>query len=155
MSVILEEGSKLPKVKVETEDGVQKLSDVLDGDLNVLFFYPKDNTSGCTKEACSFTEHSAKFKKLGVKIFGISPDSQKSHEKFIEKYSLKFPLLTDSEHEVAQAFGVWQEKSMYGKKYMGIVRSTFLIDGKGEILKVWPKVKVEGHVEEVLAAAKK
>ncbi len=93
MSVILEEGSKLPKVKVETEDGVQKLSDVLDGDLNVLFFYPKDNTSGCTKEACSFTEHSAKFKKLGVKIFGISPDSQKSHEKFIEKYSLKFPFL--------------------------------------------------------------
>lgn len=120
----------------------------------VVFFYPKDNTPGCTKEAISFTEAAEEFSKLGVELVGISKDSIKSHEKFIEKQNLNVILLSDEHGTVCEDFNVWTEKSMYGKTYMGIERSTFLIDGSGQVVQEWRKVKVPGHVEEVLAAAK-
>jgi peroxiredoxin Q/BCP len=120
----------------------------------VVFFYPKDNTPGCTKEAISFTEAAEEFSKLGVELVGISKDSIKSHEKFIEKQNLNVILMSDEHGTVCEDFNVWTEKSMYGKTYMGIERSTFLIDGSGQVVQEWRKVKVPGHVEEVLAAAK-
>jgi peroxiredoxin Q/BCP len=120
----------------------------------VVFFYPKDNTPGCTKEAIGFTEAAEVFSKLGVELVGISKDSIKSHEKFIEKQNLNVILLSDEHGTVCEDFNVWTEKSMYGKTYMGIERSTFLIDGSGQVVQEWRKVKVPGHVEEVLAAAK-
>ncbi len=120
----------------------------------VVFFYPKDNTPGCTKEAIGFTEAAEEFSKLGVELVGISKDSIKSHEKFIEKQNLNIILLSDEHGTVCEDFDVWTEKSMYGKTYMGIERSTFLIDGSGQVVQEWRKVKVPGHVEEVLAAAK-
>ncbi len=120
----------------------------------VVFFYPKDNTPGCTKEAIGFTEAAEEFSKLGVELVGISKDSIKSHEKFIEKQNLNVILLSDEHGTVCEDFNVWTEKSMYGKTYMGIERSTFLIDGSGQVVQEWRKVKVPGHVEEVLAAAK-
>jgi peroxiredoxin Q/BCP len=120
----------------------------------VVFFYPKDNTPGCTKEAIGFTEAAEEFSKLGVELVGISKDSIKSHEKFIEKQNLNVILLSDEHGTVCEDFNVWTEKSMYGKTYMGIERSTFLIDGSGQVAQEWRKVKVPGHVEEVLAAAK-
>lgn len=120
----------------------------------VVFFYPKDNTPGCTKEAIGFTEAAEEFSKLGVELVGISKDSIKSHEKFIEKQNLNVILLSDEHGTVCEDFDVWTEKSMYGKTYMGIERSTFLIDGSGQVVQEWRKVKVPGHVEEVLAAAK-
>ncbi|GAB4393071.1 MAG: hypothetical protein Tsb005_09780 [Gammaproteobacteria bacterium] len=120
----------------------------------VLYFYPKDNTSGCTTEACEFQAQLAKFRRAGVEVVGVSKDPVKSHIKFKEKYDLKFPLLADVDTTLCQSYGVLVEKSMYGKKYLGIERSTFLIDEKGKIRQVWRKVKVDGHVEEVLAAAK-
>lgn len=150
MSDWLEIGKKIPSLKVQLENESIKLQDALGGKKSVLFFYPKDDTPGCTKEACSFTEHVAKFKKLGVNVFGISPDAHESHQKFTEKYSLKIPLLSDPEHKVAEKFGAWREKNMYGKISMGIQRSTFLIDAEGKVLKVWKKVRVDGHVEQVL-----
>lgn len=119
----------------------------------VLFFYPRDNTSGCTKEAIGFTENLDNFENLGVKVFGISKDSVKSHENFITKKELGMPLLSDENGDVSERFDVWKEKSMYGKKYFGIERSTFLIDGTGQVVKEWRKVKVPGHVEEVYKAA--
>jgi peroxiredoxin Q/BCP len=120
----------------------------------VVFFYPKDNTPGCTKEAIGFTEAAEEFSKLGVELVGISKDSIKSHEKFIEKQNLNVILLSDEHGTVCEDFNVWTEKSMYGKTYMGIERSTFLIDGSGQVVQEWREVKVPGHVEEVLAAAK-
>ena len=118
----------------------------------VLYFYPKDDTPGCTKEACGFRDLGAEFAASGAAIFGISPDSARSHAKFIEHHTLSFPLLSDEDKAVCQAYGVWKEKVNYGKKYMGVERTTFLIDAKGVIERIWPKVKVEGHVEAVLAA---
>jgi peroxiredoxin Q/BCP len=118
----------------------------------VLFFYPRDNTAGCTREAIEFTETLASFDAAGVKVFGISKDSLASHEKFITKKELGMPLLSDEESDVCEAYGVWKEKKMYGKTFMGIERSTFLIDGEGKIARVWRKVKVDGHVAEVLDA---
>lgn len=118
----------------------------------VLFFYTRDNTSGCTKEAVAFSAHLDAFKAAGAQVFGISKDSVASHEKFTAKHDLSVPLLSDENGTVCEDFGVWQEKSMYGKKYFGIVRSTFLIDGSGKIVRAWPKVKVPGHAEEVLEA---
>ena len=120
----------------------------------VLFFYPKDNTPGCTKEAIGFTEAAEEFAKFGVTLVGVSKDSVKSHEKFIEKQNLNVILLSDENGTVCEDFGVWAEKSMYGKTYMGIERSTFLIDGNGHVQREWRKVKVPGHVEDVLEAAK-
>ncbi len=118
----------------------------------VLYFYPKDDTSGCTKEACSFRDNLARVKRKGAEIFGVSADSVGSHNKFSEKYELNFPLLSDETKSVVKAYGVWKEKSMYGRKFMGIERTTFIIDGEGRIARIFPKVKVEGHTEEVLAA---
>lgn len=119
-----------------------------------LYFYPKDDTSGCTKEAIEFNDLRNAFTKADTVVVGMSPDSVKSHDKFREKYGLTFPLAADEEKETLLAYGVWVEKSMYGRKYMGVERSTFLIDAKGRIAQVWRKVKVPGHAEEVLAAAR-
>lgn len=120
----------------------------------VLFFYPRDNTSGCTKEAIGFSELKEAFAAENVAVFGLSKDDMKSHHKFVEKQELTVELLTDADSDVCEAYDVWKEKKMYGKTYMGIERSTFLIDGEGKIAQVWRKVKVPGHVEEVMEAAK-
>ncbi|ARE82413.1 putative peroxiredoxin bcp [Roseovarius mucosus] len=120
----------------------------------VLFFYPRDDTSGCTKEAVAFSTLKDQFDASGVTVMGISKDSLASHEKFASKHALTVPLLSDEHADVCEAYGVWAEKSMYGKKYFGIERSTFLIDGEGRIARVWRKVKVPGHAEEVLDAVK-
>ncbi len=120
----------------------------------VLYFYPKDNTPGCTKEACDFRDNFAALKKQGVEVFGISKDSVKSHTKFKEKYSLPFTLLVDANADVCEAYGVVNKKSLFGKTFLGIERSTFLIDEKGAIIAIWRKVKVPGHVEQVLNASK-
>ncbi|MBL0936477.1 MAG: peroxiredoxin [Rhizobiaceae bacterium] len=119
-----------------------------------LFFYPKDDTSGCTAEAVDFTRLKAEFDAAGVALVGMSPDSTKAHDKFKAKHDLAVPLASDEETTTLGAYGVWMEKSMYGRKYMGVDRSTFLIDAQGRIARVWRKVKVPGHAEEVLAAAK-
>lgn len=124
----------------------------LKGQPYVLYFYPKDNTSGCTTEACAFRDALPQFKKLGITVIGVSKDSLTSHEKFAKKYDLNFPLASDESGDVCSSFGVWVEKSMYGRKYMGIERSTFLIDAKGKVSAVWRKVSVTGHVEAVQKA---
>ena len=150
----LEAGKKAPAFSLADQNGeTVKLSE-LAGKYVVLYFYPKDNTPGCTVEACNFRDEHSKLKKLGAVVLGVSPDAEKSHQKFIEKFKLPFPLLVDGEHAVAEKYGAWGEKSMYGKKFMGIIRSTFLIGPDGKLVKVWPKVKVEGHVDEVIAALK-
>lgn len=120
----------------------------------VLFFYPRDNTSGCTKEAIGFSELKEAFAAENIEVFGLSKDDMKSHHKFVEKQELTVELLTDADSDVCEAYDVWKEKKMYGKTYMGIERSTFLIDGEGKIAQVWRKVKVPGHVEEVMEAVK-
>ena len=120
----------------------------------VLFFYPKDDTSGCTKEAIAFTGLAGEFEAAGVKVFGISKDTVAKHDKFRDKHELGIPLLSDAESDVCERYGVWKEKSMYGKKFMGIERTTVLIGGDGKVVQVWPKVKVPGHAEEVLEAVK-
>ena len=117
----------------------------------VVYFYPKDNTPGCTNEACSFRDHYAALQDQGVVVLGVSPDSVASHQKFASKHDLPFPLLADTEHAVAESFGAWGEKSLYGRKFMGLLRSTFLIDGDGVIRHVWKKPKTAIHAEEVLA----
>ena len=148
------EGSKAPPFTLIGDDGSKvKLSD-LQGSPVVLYFYPADDTPGCTREACAFRDRSEELKKLGAKVFGVSPDDVASHVKFRNKFKLNFPLLADPEHAVAEKYGAWREKNMYGKKKMGIARSTFLIDAAGKIAKVWKAVKVDGHDEHVLAALK-
>lgn len=129
------------------------LSDFL-GKKVVLFFYPRDNTPGCTSEACDFRDAFPSFESADTVILGVSPDPVKSHLKFIEKHGLNFTLLADEEHQVCELYGVWKEKNMYGKKYWGVERTTFLIDKDGKIAKVYPKVKVKGHIEKVLEDAK-
>ena len=124
------------------------LSD-LKGKWVVLYFYPKDNTSGCTTEACDFTARYEEFSRLDAEILGASPDSAKSHRNFIQKQNLGITLLSDPDHKVLESYGAWQKKSMYGREYMGVVRSTYLIDPEGRLAYIWPKVKVKGHVEEV------
>ena len=154
MSEWLEEGAKAPAFTLPADDGSKvKLSD-LKGSPVVLYFYPADDTPGCTREACAFRDRSAELKKLGAKVLGISPDDVASHGKFRDKFQLNFPLLADEGHAVAEKFGAWREKNMYGKKSMGIVRSTFLICADGVIKKVWRSVKVDGHDEAVLTALK-
>lgn len=120
----------------------------------VLFFYPKDDTSGCTKEAIAFTGLVSEFEAAGARVFGISKDTVAKHDKFRDKHDLGIPLLSDADSDVCEQYGVWKEKSMYGKKYMGIERTTVLIGGDGTILRIWPKVKVPGHADEVLDAVK-
>ena len=120
----------------------------------VIYFYPKDMTPGCTQESCDFRDYHGDFEKYNAVVLGISPDPLKSHAKFIEKHQLPFPLLSDEDHQVAELFGVWQLKKNFGKEYMGIVRSTFLIDEEGKLAQEWRSVKVKGHTEEVLAAVK-
>jgi peroxiredoxin Q/BCP len=147
-------GDKAPSFKLKNQDGKTiSLSD-LKGKPIVLYFYPKDDTSGCTKEACNFRDEFPKFGKMKAEIIGISADSIESHKKFAEKYKLPFNLLSDVKKEVIEKYGVWQEKSMYGKKYMGIVRTTFIIDASGKIGKIFPKVKVDNHNKEVIEALK-
>ena len=116
----------------------------------VLYFYPKDNTSGCTTEACDFRDNMKRLSSKKVVVICVSPDSAKSHDKFIEKYDLNFTLIADEDKKVCEKYDVWKEKSMYGRKYMGVVRTTYLIDPKGKIVHTWPKVKVKGHVDDVL-----
>ena len=147
-------GSKAPAVSLSTLEGNMSLAQ-LKGKNVVLYFYPKDDTPGCTKEACGFQDNLPKFKKMDAVVIGISKDNLASHQKFAKKYKLAFNLATDEDVSIAVAFGVWVEKSMYGRKYMGMDRATFLIDGKGIIRNVWRNVKVPGHVEEVMEAVKK
>jgi peroxiredoxin Q/BCP len=152
MAEWLEEGAKAPALTLAADDGSKvKLSDFA-GSPVVLYFYPADDTPGCTREACAFRDRKQELVKLGAKVIGISPNTIESHVKFRDKYELNFPLLADPEHKVAEKFGAWREKNMYGKKSLGIVRSTFLIDGQGRIARVWRSVKVDGHDAAVIAA---
>jgi peroxiredoxin Q/BCP len=154
---MVQEGDKAPDFELPTESGetliLSKLLK-LGGRAVVVYFYPKDDTTGCTAEAKDFTRLAPDFKRLGVEVIGVSPDSPASHRKFADKYDLKVRLAADADKAVAMAYGVWVEKSMYGRKYMGVDRSTFLIGSDGKIAKAWRKVKVSGHAEEVLAAAR-
>ena len=151
----LNAGDKAPNFKLATDDGDEVSRAGLKGQPYVLYFYPKDDTSGCTKEAIDFTAAAAKFHKLGVPVIGVSKDSLESHGKFRKKHKLKLTLASDPDIKTATDWGVWVEKSLYGRKYMGMERATFLIDAKGVIVEAWHKVKVPGHVEAVLAAVKK
>lgn len=154
MAKALAEGDKAPAFSLET-DGAQKVSlKDLAGKPVVLYFYPKDDTPGCTKEAIDFSASAATFKRLGATIIGVSKDSIAAHDRFKKKHSLAVVLGSDPEGKVIESYGSWVEKSMYGRRYMGIDRSTFLIDSKGRLAKIWRKVKVSGHAEEVLAAVK-
>lgn len=146
-------GDLAPDFTLPTDKDDALTLSALRGKKVVLFFYPKDNTSGCTKEAIGFTEHLAAFEAANTTVIGMSPDGVDSHAKFRKKHSLGVELVADEEKIALEAYGVWTEKSMYGKKYMGVERSTFLIDAEGKIAKAWRKVKVPGHVEEVLEAA--
>ncbi len=145
-------GAPAPVFSAPDETGkTVSLSD-FKGKTVVLYFYPKDDTPGCTVEACSFRDEHSAFQKKGAIVLGVSPDNAKKHVKFIEKFTLPFPLLSDIDHQVAEAYGVWVEKSMYGKKYMGMERSTFVIDGQGKLKAIYRKVKPAEHTAEVLAA---
>ncbi|HXX32740.1 MAG TPA: thioredoxin-dependent thiol peroxidase [Myxococcaceae bacterium] len=149
---MVEVGKKAPAFTLPDQDGKPvKLSD-FKGKAVVLYFYPKDDTPGCTREACHFRDEHSALKKAGAVVLGVSPDDSKSHARFAGKYKLPFPLLADTDHAVAAAYGAWGEKSLYGRKFMGIVRSTFLVDGEGTVAAVWPKVKVDGHVDQVREA---
>jgi thioredoxin-dependent peroxiredoxin len=147
-------GEKAPELGIPDQDGKRVTLKDLKGKQVVLYFYPKDDTPGCTKEACDFRDSVAAIKKAGAVVLGVSLDGQASHQKFIKKFSLPFPLLSDEDKRVATAYGVYKEKSMYGKKYWGIERSTFVIDTDGTLKSMFRKVKVDGHVDEVLAALK-
>ena len=150
----IEEGAKAPAFSLMADNGVKlRLAD-LKGSPIVLYFYPKDDTPGCTREACAFRELKAEMEKLGATVLGVSPDSVERHVKFRDKYRLNFPLLADPDHAVAEKYGAWREKSMYGKTAMGIQRSTFLIDSQGKVFKVWKRVQVDGHDQQVLEALK-
>ena len=147
------EGDKAPGFAMTTDGGGSVSLKDLRGQTVVLYFYPKDDTPGCTKEACAFRDLIPDFSGIDATIIGVSKDSVKRHDNFKAKYDLPFTLASDDDGSVCEAFGTWVEKSMYGRKYMGIERSTFLIDGKGVIRKAWRKVKVAGHVEDVLESA--
>jgi thioredoxin-dependent peroxiredoxin len=147
-------GDKAPSFKIKTDDGRTISSSSLKGTPYLLYFYPKDDTSGCTKEAVGFSESLKAFDKLGIPVIGVSKDSLESHAKFRKKHKLKIVLGSDPETEMAQTWKVWGEKILYGRKYMGMERATFLVDAKGVIAQAWHKVKVPGHVEAVLEVAK-
>jgi thioredoxin-dependent peroxiredoxin len=146
---MISEGDQLPKFSLDADDGTVVTADSLAGKSAIVYFYPKDDTSGCTKEACDFRDALPRFGKIDAVVVGVSPDNIESHRKFKKKYQLPFLLLSDPDHELANAFGVWKEKSMYGRKYMGIERTTVIVDKKGRVARIFPKVKVPGHVEEV------
>jgi thioredoxin-dependent peroxiredoxin len=150
----LNTGDKAPSFKLATDGGGAVSLAALKGTAFVLYFFPKDGTSGCTKEALDFSQYAKKFEALGVKLIGVSKDSVNTHDRFKSKNKLKLTLASDPETGTAQAYGVWVEKSLYGRTYMGMERTTFLIDAGGKIRQVWRKVKVAGHAEAVLAAAK-
>lgn len=149
----LDLGEKLPKFALPTDEGGTLTQTNLEGKTTVLYFYPKDDTPGCTTEAKEFTAALPEFTRAGVTVVGISADGSESHQKFKKKHGLTFTLATDTDKQLAQALGVWGEKSMYGKKFMGMERATFLIDKHGVVRKAWRKVKVAGHVAEVLREA--
>jgi peroxiredoxin Q/BCP len=146
-------GTKAPAFDLPTDGGGKLSLKALKGRKVVLYFYPKDDTSGCTREAIDFNGLKIEFEKAGAVIVGVSPDSPASHDKFKKKHALDFPLIADEEKAMLEAYGVWVEKSMYGRKYMGVERTTLLIDADGKVARVWSKVKVPGHAQEVLAAA--
>lgn len=150
----VEAGKKAPAFSLESTDGKKVSLKDLAGKKVVLYFYPKDDTPGCTTEACNFRDAFTAYGQAGAVILGVSSDDLKSHDKFRAKYELPFTLLSDPDHAVAEKYGVWQEKNMYGRKSMGIVRTTFVIDSTGNIAKIFPKVKVDGHSEEVLGAVR-
>ena len=150
---MINEGDEVPALKTRLSDGTDLDLSTPGGPL-VLYFYPKDDTSGCTREAQDFTELADRFAAAGARVVGVSRDEMKKHDKFIAKYKLKVPLASDEEGAISAAFGTWVEKSMYGRKYMGMERSTFLIGKEGRVQRAWRKVKVPGHAEEVLKAAK-
>jgi peroxiredoxin len=150
----LKPGDRAPTFKLATDGGGNITSAGLKGNPYVLYFYPKDDTSGCTAEAIDFSKKINKFQELGVSVIGLSKDSVASHERFRTKHKLKVALGSDPETTLAEAYGVWVEKSMYGRKYMGMERATFLVDARGVIREIWRKVKVAGHAEAVLAAAR-
>jgi peroxiredoxin Q/BCP len=145
-------GSKAPDFQLPDHTGKTVSLSQLAGRNVVLYFYPKDDTPGCTREACGFRDEHSALEKAGAVVLGVSPDGAASHQKFATKYNLPFPLLSDTEHKVADAYGVWGEKSLYGRKFIGLTRATFLIDAQGHVKHVWPKVKVDGHVAQVLSA---
>jgi thioredoxin-dependent peroxiredoxin len=147
---MIEEGDQFPDFSLQDQEGKTHSLGDLTGAKSVIYFYPKDDTPGCTVEACNFRDSLPKFE--GVKVFGVSPDDAKSHKKFEQKFNLNFPLLADTDKALTEELGLWVEKSMYGKKYMGVDRTTYLLDANGKIEKIWRKVKVEGHADEVLAA---
>lgn len=149
---MLEVGNKAPDFVSTDENGNKVSLKDYKGKKVVLYFYPKDDTTACTAEACDFRDSFARIKKLGAVVIGVSPDTEKSHTKFKTKYELPFMLLADTEKEIVTAYGVWQEKSMYGRKYLGVVRTTFIIDEKGKITHIFEKVKVKGHIDEVIKA---
>ena len=150
---MINEGDKAPDLAVTTSDGAT-LNLSSPGQPLVLYFYPKDDTSGCTREAQDFTELAGDYAAAGVRVVGVSRDPMKKHEKFIDKYGLSVPLVSDEDGSISMAFGTWVEKSMYGRKYMGMERATYLIGSDGRVLRVWRKVKVPKHAEEVLKAAR-
>lgn len=149
---MLKEGAKAPAFTLPDDAGNPVSLKDFKGRKVVLFIYPKDNTPGCTQEACDFRDQWDKFKKKGAVVLGLSKDNVAGKKKFKDKYGFPYPLLADEDRKVLEAYGVWQEKNMYGKKVMGISRTTFLIDEEGKIARIWPKVKIPGHVDEVFAA---
>jgi peroxiredoxin Q/BCP len=150
---MISEGDRAPNIDISASDG-STVNLASPGKPLVLYFYPKDDTSGCTREAQDFTSLAGDFAEAGAAIVGVSRDPMKKHEKFIDKYELKVPLASDEDGRISDAFGTWVQKSMYGRKYMGMERSTFLIGADGKVLKEWRKVKVPGHAEEVLATVR-
>ena len=150
---MINEGDKAPAIDVVSTDG-SSVNLAAPGQPLVLYFYPKDDTSGCTREAQDFTSLAPDFEKAGVKVVGVSRDPMKAHEKFIGKYSLAVPLVSDEDGRISNAFGTWVEKSMYGRKYMGMERATYLIGADGRVLRAWRKAKVPGHAQEVLESAR-
>ncbi len=152
MSDWVEAGQKAPDFTLPADDGSHVSLAALQGNSVVLYFYPRDDTPGCTKEACSFRDRKGEIAKLGAKVIGVSTDAVQSHERFRDKFSLNFPLLADTNHEVAEKYGAWREKVRAGKKSMGTQRSTFLIDADGVVRRVWKSVEVDGHDREVVEA---
>ncbi|HEX5754457.1 MAG TPA: thioredoxin-dependent thiol peroxidase [Archangium sp.] len=147
-------GQPAPDFQLQDQNGNDVKLSRLRGKNVVLYFYPKDDTPGCTREACDFRDEHSALEAAGAVVLGVSPDDTKSHQKFATKFSLPFPLLADTERKVCDAYGVWGEKSLYGRKFMGVTRATYLIDTEGKVARVWPKVKVDGHVKEILQSLK-
>ncbi len=154
MATRLEAGDKAPAFSLPDQDGKKVALKDLKGKPAVIYFYPADDTPGCTKEACQFNENLTTFNRAGVKVIGISPDGAIKHNRFREKYGLRFPLLSDPEHKAMGAYGAWGEKTLYGKKTVGVIRSTFLLDDKGVITRAWYNVRADGHAAKVLEELK-